>query len=50
MPLGAFRIEDQDRRRPTRVEPMEPRRVFLDVRLDREKLRVDEARDALIGV
>jgi hypothetical protein len=50
MPLGAFRIEDQDCRRPARVEPVEPRGVFLDVRLDGEKICIDEARNAFIRV
>ena len=48
--LDAFRIEDQYRRRPGRVEAMEPRGVFLDMRLDRKKIRVDEVRDASIRV
>ena len=50
MPFRALRIKHQNRRGPGRVEAVEPRRMFLDVRLDREKIRVDEACDALIRV
>ena len=50
MPFGAFRVKDQDRRGPGRVEPMEPRRMFLDVRLDREKIRVDGGCNTFIRV
>src|SRR5215831_9654392 len=50
MPFRALRIKNQNRRGPGRVEPVEPRRMFLDVRLDGEKVRVDEACDAFIRV
>jgi hypothetical protein len=50
MLFGARRIQDQDRRGPDRIEPIEPRRMFFDVRLDREKIRVDKARNPFIRV
>ena len=50
MPFRALRIKDKDRRGPGRVEPMEPRGMFLDMRFDREKIRVDEGCDTLIRV
>ena len=43
-------IKDKNRRHPDRVEPMEPRGVLLDVRFDREELRLDELGRLLIGV
>jgi|SRR5579863_3313869 len=50
MPLGAFRIEDQYGRGPGGVETVEPRGMFLDVGLDRQKIRTDETRDTFIRV
>jgi hypothetical protein len=46
-PVG---VEDEYRRGPSRVEPVEPGRVLLDVGLDRQEVFVDEVRGLLVGV
>ena len=46
----ALGIEDQDGGGPSRVEPMEPGGMFLDVRLDREKICIYESSNALIRI
>ena len=48
MSFSAVRIKNQDRRRPVHIETVKPRRVLLDVRLDRDKAFIDEPGNALI--
>jgi hypothetical protein len=49
-PLGALGIEYQDGGSPQRIEAMEPRRVFLDMGLDGQEIRLDELRGSVIRV
>jgi hypothetical protein len=48
--LFAGAIEEQNGGRPDRVEAMEPSRVLLDVRFDRQEMRFDEIGRLLIPV
>ena len=48
--LSAVAVEEEHRRRPDRLEAMEPRRMFLDVGFDRDELLVDELRSPAVAV
>jgi hypothetical protein len=50
MPLGAARIEDEDGRRPLRVETLERLALLLHVSPGRNEILRDEGRDLGIGV
>jgi hypothetical protein len=49
-PFDAFRIQDQNRRRPDRVEAFEVRGMFLDVRFKWDEVLIDEVGGFLIGI
>lgn len=48
--LDAFRIKDQNRRRPNRVEAFEVRRMFFDVGCEWDEALIDEVSDFRIRV
>jgi hypothetical protein len=50
MPLGAIRVEDEHRGSPQHTEPVKPRRMLFDVRLDRNKLAADEPRSRIVSI
>jgi len=50
VPFRALGIQDQNCRGPGCVEAMEPGRMFLDVSLYGEEIRLDKGRDAFIRV
>jgi hypothetical protein len=50
MALGAVRVEDEERRRPLRVEPLERLGLLLDVSARGNEALGDEGGDLRIGV
>ncbi|HEY5839045.1 MAG TPA: hypothetical protein VIT19_08420 [Pyrinomonadaceae bacterium] len=48
--FDAFRIQDQNRRRPNRVEAFEVRGMFLDVSFEWDEVLVDEVGGTFVGI